>query len=83
MLILVIIFVLTCWSNTPQQRETISWEDVTQLDWALWVASFVTWDDIREMAAWAITEGKDEAWEKLEWYIKMLIIADAHTGEST
>lgn len=78
--ILVAIMVLTCGcvDKERQARDAKALEDVTALDWALWVASFVTWDDIKDIAAWAATEGRDEAWELLEWYIKMLIMADAH-----
>lgn len=79
--VLIVIAVMTCGcvDKERQARDAKALEDVTTLDWALWVASMITWDDIKEFVKWAITEGSEEAMDIAEWYIKMLIIADAHT----
>ena len=83
--VLIVIAVMTCGcvDKERQARDAKALEDVTTLDWALWVASFITWDDIKEFVKWAIEQDSAEVWDIVEWYIKMLIIADAHQETNT
>lgn len=81
MLILVVFTILTsgCVEQKAPEKETRDIEDFTIVEYAMWVVSMVTWDDV----VYLVTQGSKEALELAEWFIKMMIIADANQETNT
>lgn len=81
MLILVVFMVLTsgCIEQKAPERETRDIEDFTIVEYAVWIASMITWDDV----IYLVTQGSEAALDLAEWFIKMMIIADANQETNT
>jgi hypothetical protein len=78
-LMVIMIMASGCIEQKEPEEETRDIEDFTIVEYAMWVVSMVTWDDV----VYLVTQGSREALELAEWFIKMMIIADANQETNT